>query len=326
MEQIFDFVKYSTLILLFVILSVHIIIDVLDKIGWLPESLEKMLHKHKKALILEVLAEAGVKPRSYEEVVRHTLDALGVKPKVPWVKSINQVLDIRSEISLPESHPNLQELLGRIVAQYIEENEFTIGSTSKVPVQYYVNLRHAFCAAPYEEIDKRLAEIMLAHIKECFRRDGISTDAVVARKSGLNILGYLVARAMGLPLLLYTEDVSVWTPHPGESPTSRPRVIDYYLPPNSKAIIVDDSCVGGGSFRDLANNLRSNNILVAHAFVLFARREIDVVQALRSDGIELHALDFYCDADLQELYCPSKTAEPVQAQEIIAADSEKRII
>jgi orotate phosphoribosyltransferase len=269
---------------LLLILSIHTIIDVLENLGWLPEWIDRRLHKKREA------------------TMQHTLESIGVTPKIPWVKSVNQALDIKSEIALPEAHPELKERLRNIVSKYIESHRFTIGSTSRIPVKYFINLRHAFCAAPKDEIDKQLAEIMLAHIKECFKRNSLSASAVVARKNGLNILGYLVARAMGLPLLLYTEDVSIWCAENGKDGSIHPRHIDYNLPKFSTAIIVDDSCVGGGSFKDLADDLRKHGINIEHAFVLFTRKEVDAVQSLRSHGLTLHPLDSYSDAELSQLY------------------------
>lgn len=287
MEIFYTAIKDITIVCILVIVSVHTLVDILDKVGYLPEWIEKKLHGHKEKEILEIISK------------------LGIDQKARWFRSVNQVLEIRSEIAPCDFNPHLRDHLRIIVKDYIEEGRYTIGSNSKIPVKFFVNLRHAFCTSPSCEYDKRLAEIMLAQIRDTFRRDGISAGVVVGRKNGLNLLAYIVARSMGLPLLLYSEDVSIWNPRNGEAATARPRHLDYDLPVGAEAIIVDDSCVGGGSFKDLALDLKRQNIKVEHAFILFCRKEVNACKALLQDGITLHFIDEYNDNDLSEMKYPS---------------------
>lgn len=283
METVYVVLKDVTIVGILVIVSIHTIVEILDKIGYLPGWLGQKLHKRNEKTIVEILSK------------------LGINQKARWIRSIDQVLDIPSPFPDNEVNPVLRDHLRRIVKDYIEEGAYVIGSTSQVPVQYFVNLRHAFCSSPEREFDKRLAGIMLTYIRDTFRREGISADAVAARRGGLTLLAYLVARAMGIQLLLYSEDAAVWNPRKGEQAKSRPRHMDYDLPPGTQAIIIDDSCVGGGSFRDLARDLKRHGIIVSHAFVLFCRKEVDARTALQQDGITFHSIDEYRDDDLRDL-------------------------
>lgn len=257
--------------------------------------------------IIDLLLALNLAPRmlktwsteSRREEFRDFIGMVGIDEQIRRARSIAQVLRVSREFH--EDNSQLQKRLEKIVSKYIDQGKYSIGSVSKQRVRYFLNLRHAFCAMnPAEEIDRVLAEIMLAYVTNECQREGISFDLVVSRRSGLDVLGYLVAKAMETPFLLYSTGDGVWQASTSDTDLKR-RPIDYQPHPARNAIIIDDSCVGGGDFRDMARDLKDYGVTVTHVFVLFCRKEVDAAEKLRREDMRLHALDIYGDDRLESL-------------------------
>lgn len=263
-----------------VLLTVRTVLDALVALNLAPPRLRRWL------------------TASRREELRALIKELGLEEQIERARSTAQVLSIRREFH--ENDDKLRQRLDRIVARHIDEGDYSIGSTTKRGVKYFVNVREAFCNPPLdEEFDRVLAEIMIDFIANKMQSDGISFDMVVARRNGLDILGYLVAKSMRKPLLLYSDhDGGVWLRSNGEA---EQKMLDYHPDRVRRAIIVDDSCVGGSEFREMAATLRRDSVQVKHVFVLFCRAEVDAAAKLGKDWLTLHALDAYDDERLGKL-------------------------
>jgi len=268
-----------SLSVLLALLTVRTILDALVALGLAPKKLRDWLAYNRR------------------EELRTLITELGLQDQVKRARSTAQVLSIRREFH--EENDKLRARLEAIVASHIDEGDYRIGSTSKHSVNYFANLRQAFCeATPGEELDRVLAEIMIEFIANECRKSCISFDLVVARRNGLDVLGYLVAKSMNKPFLLYSARDGVFVRSKGKSEV---KVLDYTPERNHRAIIVDDSCVGGSEFREMASALKESGSVVTDVFVLFCREEVNAAKSMANDKLTLHALDSYGDERLGRL-------------------------
>lgn len=271
---------------LIILLSAHTLLEFLSHLGFLPDPVEEYLEKKRQ--------------KRAKELIDHTIASMGLTQLTEHVKvgrTVSEVLNFAESEVIDDLGP----LLDEIVAKSIEKGQFLIGSNTKQPVHYFVNLRKIFCQNHGEQ-DRQMANIMIQFVKEKFLLNQLTCDFVVARKEGLVLLAYLVAKAMGKPLLLHSETPSVW-----DKPTTQPKFFDYSVAKDSKAILVDDSCVGGTSFQTIASDLKAKGVHLEHVFVLFCRKECAAEAFLTKHKLQLHSIRQYDDITLAPMIMKSQS-------------------
>ena len=242
-----------------------------------------------------------------EKIVR-TLEQLGILSRVKHFKSITQAIET-GFTSLTDNE--LRQNFNSIVRLYIDTGPLVVGDNSEQKVDYFLNLRTAFCT----DYTKQLVEILCSFIINRSLEEGIEYDCVVSRKSGLDLLGYHVALALDLRFVLFHDQRSILR-------NNNIRSFDY-LPDNiANPIIVDDSCVGGSSIANMAKQFQTETgIKINHAFLLFTR-DTNSVAKLRRAGVDLHVIEHFDDNKLKNILSGTSPETSCSLKELAASSKD----
>ena len=269
-------ISWVATVIIILLVTARSIADVARGMGLLPERLYKFVYAGEEERTKKLLAE------------------LGILPRTRYYRSITSYLDTPLEDEL--GIDDIKSRLDHIVKRHTVVSRFTIGDVSRLKINYFVNLRQAYCTS---DDSKELCLLMACFVKDAMRSHYIQFDAILSRKDSLDLLGYHVSQLLKVPFLLYNPEPAIWEER--NSPTGSSNVarnFEYDIPEVRSAIIIDDSCVNGNSVVRMAKAARGKDIEVLHAFLFFIRGEADSMNKLKQNDINLHYLRRYSDSDL----------------------------
>lgn len=219
-----------------------------------------------------------------ERAVRDALERLGVLDQRPHVKQVARL----SKIGSSELDIQFREVTLDLIKDHLRVSRrpaFSIGRDLRVGSPYYIALREFLVDL---SAARSAARLVLASIRNALRQvepgAALEFDAVAGHRDGSPLLAAAVADQLGLPTLLFGERAYV------QGGDGAPRSVEGTISAGISAILVDDSTTDGRMLLDLTNALRSLEVTVQHAFVLFYRTEGQAREILQRNGVELHAV------------------------------------
>lgn len=253
------------------LVTIRSILDVAKGMGFLPMKWYNWLYRSEELRFKSLLTDLGIMPRKkHFQAMTNFLDNPNLQHSISPKEIKNKFLII--------------------CKKHIDKQSLTVGDSKDLKVEYFLHLRRAFITG----YDMELVKIMSSFVINTSKEKGITYDAIVSRKGALDLLGYLVAKRLNQPFVLF---------HDFENIMSETGAVYFdYLPPSVKnPLIVDDACASGDSILQMGNLLKTAmNINEVNAFVLFTRKA-DTKEKLQKNGILLHEIAHFEDSDLENL-------------------------
>ena len=266
--------------LIIIAISIRSVLDVASNMGLLPKWIDDFLHEKER------------------DRTKKLLDELGILPRVKKYRALTNWLD-NPQLVDNYTDQEVKDKLKEISKCNIDNESLTVGDVTNMRIEYYLNLRKAFCNG----FDITLASLMASWIKNRAKEHDIVFDCIVSRKSGLDMLGYFVAKLLNVEYILYHDYPSINKVNLVGDKSKVIRSFEY-LPEHCKhPIIVDDSCVSGNSILKMAEDLRivSEEKEEIYAFVFFTRSE-KTKPKLFENKVLLNFVEYYDDKSLEELF------------------------
>jgi len=157
-----------------------------------------------------------------------------------------------------------------------------IGFAPNLRIEVFVDLLSAALVPHQASI---VADALMASLPQMDQK----ASGIVAPKWGNPVLGYELARRLGIPLLLGREDRLFG------------RWFDGTLERNRKWYLVDDVASEGERLLELVERAEEEGIEIDSAYFVVVRREGDARAMLESEKVEIRTLREWDDEDLRRL-------------------------
>lgn len=260
------------LIIVIILLGLESVLNVLDRIGFLPRSVEKRYAAREKRLILS------------------TLDEVGLVSRRPMIRQLTDYWDIRDATSTLNIESDLLEL----VRDNTREENVKVGLYTSIFLKYFIDLA-SLTSEPVETA--RLARLLGASIRDALSslETSLHIDKIAA-SPGNPALAFAISSHLKRPLVL----VDPKSANPSDPIHGKCGQGDYI-------VVVHDVLLTGRRIADVVDALRTAGATVEHVFALIERtdarrigEELPTI-TLGRKGIVLHTIMSLDDDDLARL-------------------------
>ena len=178
----------------------------------------------------------------------------------------------------------MDDQLDKLVCRHLEiaDGGHAIGFSPHLRVEVFVDLLSAM-------LIPRHGQVLVNAIREILPAAGHEKWGVVAPKWGNPILGYRLAEAAELPLLLARDDNLFG------------RWLDGVIDDSVRWLLVDDVASDGERLAELVERVRAQGLRLNDARFIVSRREGDAMTLLEREGVHSVALRQWDDEELLQL-------------------------
>lgn len=255
--------------IILILLAIATLLFVLEKLGFLPRFMRKLIAANRAAETLDVLRDLGV------DVDRATRS------------------NISASVSVPIGGENTEESVNRKLEHAKIDRKIDVGDT--VPVrenQYYDFMGLSTTPANASAMARDLASFWRRAVENKDIRTP-QIDFVVTPKTGSPILGYEFSKVIGRPFTMHNpkEKFRLIRSANGDCRA----VFDVCIVPEqgATALLVDDSSTGGGKAIRAVEDLKKYGFKVTDMIVLFApsskkAESNDAKSRLAEHSVSLH--------------------------------------